>query len=109
MAGLRRVDCSTPGISRRKRGKGFEYLDREGRKITDPEVLARISELVIPPAWKDVWVCPWPTGHIQATGMDDAGRKQYLYHPRWREHRDRQKFDDMISFARDLPALRRHV
>ena len=69
-------------------------------------MLARIRELVIPPAWKDVWICPYPMGHIQATGVDAAGRKQYLYHPKWREQRDRQKFDDMIAFARDLPQLR---
>src|SRR4051794_39215160 len=106
MARLRRVDCSTPGITRRKRGKGFEYLDQDGTRIEDPGVLARINELVIPPAWREVWICPWPMGHIQATGMDAAGRKQYLYHPRWRERRDRQKFDDMIDFARDLPQLR---
>ena len=72
-------------------------------------MLARIAELVIPPAWKDVWICPYPMGHIQATGIDDAGRKQYLYHPHWRERRDRQKFDDMVDFARDLPALRKRV
>jgi DNA topoisomerase IB len=89
-----------------KRGRGFSYMDDDGQRVDEPEVLARIGELVIPPAWKDVWVCPYPMGHIQATGVDDAGRKQYLYHPKWREQRDRQKFDDMISFARDLPALR---
>ena len=72
-------------------------------------MLARITELVIPPAWKDVWICPYPMGHIQATGVDAAGRKQYLYHPTWREQRDRQKFDDMVAFARDLPALRRNA
>src|SRR3954468_15307002 len=106
MARLRRVDCSTPGITRLRRGKGFRYVDEDGDPVEDPEVLARIGELVIPPAWKDVWICPYPMGHIQATGIDAAGRKQYLYHPRWRERRDRQKFDDMVAFARDLPALR---
>ena len=109
MARLRRVDCSTPGITRVRRGKGFRYLGEDGEPIEEPEVLARINELVIPPAWKDVWICPYPMGHIQATGVDAAGRKQYLYHPRWRERRDRQKFDDMVSFARDLPALRERV
>ena len=109
MARLRRVDCSTPGITRVRRGKGFRYVDEDGRPVEEPEVLARIGELVIPPAWKDVWICPYPMGHIQATGIDDAGRKQYLYHPRWRERRDRQKFDDMVEFAGDLPALRKHV
>jgi len=90
-----------------RRGRGFGYLDDEGNSVQEPEVLSRIGELVIPPAWKDVWICPYPMGHIQATGMDAAGRKQYVYHPRWRERRDRQKFDDMIAFARDLPQLRR--
>jgi DNA topoisomerase-1 len=92
-----------------RRGKGFSYVDADGNRIEDPAVLARIDELVIPPAWKDVWICPWPMGHIQATGVDDAGRKQYLYHPKWREHRDRQKFDEMVDFARQLPRLRAAV
>ncbi len=107
MARLRRADCSGPGIHRVKRGRGFSYVDNEGRKVAEPEVLGRIGELVIPPAWKDVWICPYPMGHIQATGVDAAGRKQYLYHPKWREQRDRAKFDDMVAFARDLPKLRR--
>src|SRR5690348_12917734 len=106
---LRRSDCSSPGIRRRRRGKGFEYLDSDGERVTDPEVLARIRELVIPPAWDDVWICPYPGGHIQATGMDDRGRKQYLYHPRWRERRDQEKFEDMVAFARTLPDLRAHI
>jgi DNA topoisomerase I len=109
MARLRRVDCSGPGIKRVKRGKAFSYVDEVGRPLDDEAALARIGELVIPPAWKEVWICPIPTGHIQATGIDAAGRKQYLYHPRWRERRDRQKFADMESFARDLPALREYV
>jgi DNA topoisomerase-1 len=109
MARLRRVDCSGPGIARVRRGKGFQYLDDDGNTVTEPELLTRIAELVIPPAWTDVWICPSPMGHIQATGVDDAGRKQYLYHERWRERRDRQKFDDMVAFARDLPALRERV
>ncbi|HEY3189355.1 MAG TPA: DNA topoisomerase IB, partial [Solirubrobacteraceae bacterium] len=109
MPRLRRSDCSDTGITRRGRGKGFEYLDEDGRRITDPEVLERIHELRIPPAWKDVWVCPFPMGHIQATGFDAAGRKQYLYHQKWRERRDQQKFDSMVGFARALPSLRRRV
>ncbi len=109
MARLRRVDCSGPGISRRRRGRGFEFVDEDGRRIDDPAVLTRINELVIPPAWKDVWVCPHPFGHIQATGIDARGRKQYLYHPRWRARRDQQKFDSMIGFARALPLMRRRV
>jgi DNA topoisomerase-1 len=106
---LRRSDCSGPGLTRRRRGSGFEYLDADGERVTDPEVLARIEELVIPPAWEDVWICPYPGGHIQATGNDDRGRKQYLYHPRWRERRDQKKFDDMVVFARALPDLREHL
>jgi DNA topoisomerase-1 len=106
---LRRSDCSGPGIRRRRRGKGFEYLDVDGERVGDPEVLQRIAELVIPPAWEDVWICPYPGGHIQATGSDDRGRKQYLYHPRWRERQDAKKFDDMVTFARALPELRERV
>lgn len=82
------------------------YLDEESERITDAEIVARIVALVIPPAWQDVWISPDPFGHIQATGVDARGRKQYLYHPRWRERRDQQKFDDMVAFARALPALR---
>jgi DNA topoisomerase IB len=96
-------------MTRRGRGKGFEYLDEQGRRVADPDVLERIVDLRIPPAWKDVWVCPWPMGHIQATGVDAAGRKQYLYHSKWRERQDLKKFDSMIGFARALPAMRRHV
>jgi DNA topoisomerase IB len=106
---LRRSDCSGPGIARRRRGKGFEYRDADGNAIDDPEDLQRIRELGIPPAWKDVWICPSPLGHLQATGIDAAGRKQYLYHQRWRERRDAEKFDDMARFARALPRLRDRV
>jgi DNA topoisomerase-1 len=106
MPRLRRVDCSAPGILRRGRGRGFEYLDAAGRRITDPGVLARIRGLGIPPAWKDVWICPDPLGHLQATGTDAAGRKQYLYHDDWRRRRDLEKFEDMVEFAHALPALR---
>jgi DNA topoisomerase I len=109
MTRLRRSDCSGPGIARRRRGRGFEYLDDEGARIADPEDLARIRELGIPPAWEDVWVCPDARGHLQATGTDAAGRKQYLYHPDWRTRRDAEKFDDMARFARALPALRERV
>jgi DNA topoisomerase I len=109
MARLRRVDCSENGIRRRRRGKGFEYLDLDGRRITEPSVLDRIRELAIPPAWEDVWISPYPMGHIQATGTDSAGRKQYRYHDRWRERRDAAKFDAMLRFARALPDLRRRV
>src|ERR671929_245634 len=109
MPRLRRADCSGPGIRRRRRGKGFEYLDEEGRRVTQPSVLERIRELAIPPAWDDVWICPYPMGHIQATGTDAAGRKQYRYHDRWRERRDAEKFDSMMRFARSLAKLRRQV
>jgi DNA topoisomerase I len=104
---LRRADCSGPGLRRRRRGRGFEYLDASGR--VDDETLARIQALTIPPAWEDVWICPDPRGHIQAVGTDAAGRRQYLYHPIWRKRRDREKFDDMVRFARTLPRLRRVV
>jgi DNA topoisomerase I len=107
MPRLRRADCSTTGIERRRRGRGFEYVDGEtGEKIDEPEVLGRISELAIPPAWTNVWICPFPNGHIQAVGTDAAGRKQYLYHQSWRRRRDQEKFDRMLDFARSLPKLR---
>jgi DNA topoisomerase I len=106
---IRRSDCTGPGISRKRRGKAFTYVDDAGIRIDDPDVLQRIQQLVIPPAWQDVWICPYPGGHIQATGTDKAGRKQYLYHQRWRERRDQEKFDDMIVFARALPAMRERV
>jgi len=109
VARLKRIDCSGPGIRRRRRGKGFEYLDEEGNRITEPSVIERIRELAIPPAWEDVWVCPYPMGHIQATGTDAAGRKQYRYHDRWRERRDLEKFESMTEFARALPRLRKQV
>ena len=106
MPRLRRVDCSGPGIERRRRGRGFEYF-ADGERIDDPEVLDRIRELVIPPAWENVWICPYPFGHIQAVGTDAAGRRQYLYHERWRERRDQEKFDEMLRFARALPRMRK--
>jgi len=106
---LRRSDPAGVGYTRRRCGKGFMYLDDHGERITDAETIARIAALVIPPAWNDVWISPDPFGHIQATGFDQAGRKQYLYHPRWRERRDQEKFDDMVRFARALPGLREVV
>jgi DNA topoisomerase I len=106
---LRRSSCAASGIGRRRRGRGFEYLDPEGERIDDPEVLERIAALAIPPAWREVWVCMDPRGHLQATGVDVAGRKQYLYHEHWRAHRDRLKFDEMLQFGRALPLLRRRV
>jgi DNA topoisomerase IB len=106
---LRRSDCAAPGIARRRRGRGFEYRDPAGDRIDDPEALERISQLAIPPAWREVWICMDSLGHLQATGIDAAGRKQYLYHPRWRSHRDRLKFDSMIAFGESLPRLRRRL
>jgi DNA topoisomerase I len=100
------VDCAGPGIARRRRGARFEYVDPHGRRLEDEETLARIGELAIPPAWREVWICPHPRGHLQATGIDAAGRKQYLYHPDWRVHRDRKKFERMLDFARAMPDLR---
>lgn len=109
MPRLRRSDCSGPGIVRRRRGRGFSYLDEDGRPLADASVLARIRELAIPPAWHDVWICPYPNGHLQATGVDAAGRKQYRYHDEWRARRDQEKFDSMLEFAAALPRLRRRV
>ena len=98
-----------PGSAARRRGRGFGYVDDDGRRVDEPEVLARIAELAIPPAWEDVWICPYPNGHLQATGTDAAGRKQYRYHDAWRTRRDAEKFDDMVLFAKALPRLRRRV
>ena len=109
MARLKRVDCSEPGITRRRRGRGFEFLDARGNRVDDPEELERIRELAIPPAWDEVWICVNPNGHLQATGIDAAGRKQYLYHPLWRQRRDQAKFEEMRDFARALPRARRRV
>ncbi len=95
-----------PGITRRRRGRGFEYVDQNGERVDDPEVLQRIKDLGIPPAWKNVWICPHPNGHLQAVGTDAAGRKQYLYHEQWRLRRDQQKFEHMLEFAHALPAMR---
>jgi DNA topoisomerase I len=96
-------------LRRRGRGRGFEYLDEDGSRIEDPEILERVRGLAIPPAWREVWICEDPLGHLQATGIDDAGRKQYLYHPAWRDRRDQQKFDRMLAFARALPRIRTRV
>jgi len=109
MTRLRRADCSGPGITRRRTGRGFAYYDEDGERVTEAEVLERIRELGLPPAWRDVWICPYPNGHLQATGVDAAGRKQYRYHDAWRTRRDAEKFGDMTRFAKALPALRDHV
>jgi DNA topoisomerase-1 len=107
--GLEYVDTSGPGLRRERRGDGFVYLDTEGRRITDDATLARIRDIVIPPAWTDVWISPSERGHIQATGRDARGRKVYRYHPRWREVRDADKFEHTIAFASALPRIRRRV
>jgi len=105
----RRSDCTGPGIARVRRGRGFAYVDADGRRVTDEATVDRIRALAIPPAWREVWICADPRGHIQATGIDAAGRKQYRYHDDWRRRRDQAKFDAMVAFARALPALRRRV
>jgi DNA topoisomerase-1 len=107
--GLRYVGDDKPGIRRKPRGDGFEYVDADGQRITDEETLSRIKSLAIPPAWTDVWICPKANGHLQATGRDAKGRKQYRYHPRWRSVRDENKYSRMIAFGRALPELRRKV
>jgi DNA topoisomerase IB len=106
---LRRADCAGPGIRRRRRGRGFSYEDGAGAAIGDEETLERIRQLAIPPAWKEVWICPDPFGHIQATGHDEAGRKQYLYHERWQQRQAERKFELVREFALALPKLRRAV
>ena len=108
-AGLRYVSDTRPGIRRRKAGKGFSYVDPQGATIRDPATLARIRSLAIPPAYTDVWICPDPRGHIQATGRDARGRKQYRYHPRWRAVRDETKFGRMVAFSEALPRIRKQV
>jgi DNA topoisomerase-1 len=109
MPRLRRVDCAGPGIVRRRRGEGFSYYWADGRTVTEPDVLARIHALVLPPAWRDVWICPMSNGHIQAVGFDAAGRRQYRYHDHWRVLRDRAKHDQVLLVARRLPRARAEV
>jgi DNA topoisomerase IB len=106
---LRRSDPNRPGYRRRGYGKGFRYFDESGRPLTDEAELARIKALVIPPAWREVWICPDPRGHIQAVGVDAAGRKQYRYHDVWRTKRDSLKFDHVLEVAARLPKIRRAV
>ena len=108
-AGLRYTTDAVPGITRRRSGSGFTYVTASGRVLKDPAELHRIRSLVIPPAWEDVWICSDPRGHLQATGRDARGRKQYRYHPRWREVRDETKYDRLIGFAQILPAVRRRT
>lgn len=108
-AGLHYVDGAVPGIRRKRRGKGFLYRRDDGTQIRDPRTLERIRRLAIPPAYVDVWICADENGHLQATGRDSRGRKQYRYHTRWRSVRDRGKFDRVIEFGRVLPRLRRRL
>ena len=109
MARIRRSDCNAPGISRRRRGRGFSYHWPDGTPVDDDDVLERIRSLAVPPAWTDVWICPWPNGHLQATGTDKAGRRQYRYHDDWRKKRDAEKFERIREFGKVLPGLRDSV
>jgi DNA topoisomerase-1 len=106
---LRRSDPNSPGTTRRRRGKGFSYHDSTGAPLTDPAELDRIQALAIPPAWRDVWICPDPRGHIQAVGTDAAGRRQYRYHDVWRAQRDAAKFDHVLEVGACLPEIRKIV
>jgi DNA topoisomerase I len=108
-ARLRYVSDDGPGITRRRSGSGFRYLAPDGSRITEKQEVARLNGLRIPPAWTDVWICPHPNGHLQATGRDARGRKQYRYHPKWREVRDATKYHRLIAFGRALPKIRRRV
>jgi DNA topoisomerase-1 len=108
-SGLRYSSDEQPGIVRRRSGRGFTYRAADGRTIRDPETLDRIRAIAIPPAWTDVWICPWPNGYLQATGRDARGRKVYRYHARYRRRRDDAKFGRLIAFAQALPAIRERV
>ncbi len=109
LVGLRYVSNPSPGITRRSRGKDFEYRNAQGKKVTAKETLGRIKALAIPPAWTRVWICPVEDGHLQATGHDARGRKQYRYHRRWREVRDETKYARMLAFAKALPGIRKRI
>jgi DNA topoisomerase-1 len=103
------ADLTAPGITRQRCGKGFSYRDETGSRLTDAATLQRVRDLVIPPAWRDVWICPNPAGHVQAIGRDEKGRRQYIYHAAFRAEREAEKFEKMITFAQILPRLRRRV
>src|SRR5689334_2589748 len=109
MPRLRRVNPNGPGLHRVRRGKGFRYVDAGGNPVTDEATLARIEALVLPPAWEDVWICPTSTGHIQATGIDSVGRRQYRYHDHWRATRDMAKHERILDFGALLPQLRERI
>jgi len=106
MAELTFTHDTDPGFSRRRVGRGFSYYDTDGRRISDVDIVDRVRKIAIPPAWKHVWICPDPRGHIQAIGWDARGRKQYRYHPSWREERDQEKFERLGDFGKVLPAIR---
>lgn len=106
---LRRSNLRGEGIGRLRSGRGFRYVDHAGAAVRDAEILDRIRALAIPPAWRDVWICPRPDGHIQAVGTDDAGRRQYLYHDQWRRSRDAAKHRRVVELAKRLPDLRATV
>ena len=106
---LRYVDCDEPGLTRRRCGRGFSYLHEDGRIVRDRKLRRRLAALAVPPAWNDVWYCRDPRGHIQATGRDERGRKQYVYHAEWRERRDRAKFGQLPAMARALRRLRPRI
>ncbi len=108
-AGLRYVSDESPGYTRQRRGKKFVYFDTQGKEIRDEARILRLNRLAIPPAYTDVWICPSPNGHLQATGRDDRGRKQYRYHERWRQERDENKYEKMVVFAQSLPKIRRRI
>lgn len=108
LVGLHYVQDDSLGLTRKKRGKGFTYSDLQNKTVSD-SIKRRIESLVIPPAWQEVWICPKPEGHVLATGIDERGRKQYMYHPKWRTMRDLIKFYRMISFGRTLPTVRRAI
>ena len=106
---LRRSVLSKPGIARKRRGKGFAYYQPDGKVLSDPETLQRIKDLVIPPAWKNVWIAPYDNGHIQAVGVDAAGRRQYLYHSAWQQERAEEKFDRVLELSTRLPVWRAEI
>jgi DNA topoisomerase I len=108
-AGLRYVSDQQPGYSRRRRGRGFAYYDWTGKLVQDPKLRERFEQLVIPPAWQDVWICRYENGHILAVGRDEAGRKQYIYHPAWAEVRNQVKYSKLLAFGEALPDLRRRI
>jgi DNA topoisomerase-1 len=108
-AGLRYVSDDKPGYTRKRRGKKFIYFDTDGKEVKDEPRILRLNRLAIPPAYRDVWICPSANGHLQATGIDDRGRKQYRYHERWRAERDENKYEKMVIFGRALPKIRRRI